>query len=96
MQNPAVYCNRCCGIINEPLRSCYVCLVCAQRVECSNIELYALLNSILDRVETPAYTAREIGFPIASTQNEVIRRMQRMMTDIATDIHAIIDRKAII
>jgi hypothetical protein len=93
MKNPAVYCNRCCGIIDDPLRSCYVCLVCAKRQECSNIELYALLNTILDRAESPVYREFEFNFPTISTQSDIIRRMQRTLNDIAADIHHVLDRK---
>jgi hypothetical protein len=93
MKNPATYCHRCLNIIDEPLRSCYICLVCAEWQECPDIELYALLKTILNRVESPIYQNFEINFPTVSTQNDIIRRMQRILADIATDIHLVLDRK---
>jgi hypothetical protein len=86
VKNPAAYCNRCFGIIEKPLRG-------SNQQECSNIALYALLDTVLARVESPVYHQLEVNYPIVSTQSDVIRRMLRTLSDIAADIHQVIDRK---
>lgn len=81
MKNPAAYCNHCLGLI-EGLNRCQSAAESHNR----NPELTDVLKLILARVESPAFTSIELAFPTVSTQNDIIRRMQRTMKDIANDI----------